>query len=83
MNGTTIYCTRISYGTQIRRALDDLVQRGIIVGWKIETGELGQIRYALEDERMFAYYPPGNCAAMLNELGYDIRFGKAPTEMVS
>lgn len=69
--------TRISLGSQIREALDDLVARGVIIGWKTECDGPGAMRYVLEDERMFASYTPGNCAGMLNGIGFDIRFGKA------
>jgi hypothetical protein len=69
--------TRQAYGSQIREALDQLVARGVIIGWKIETSDRDGLRYVLEDERMFAFYKPGKCAAMLNEIGFDIRFGKA------
>lgn len=69
--------TRVSFGGQIRLALDDVQARGVICWWKIDAGS-GALRYVLKDDhdRTFTL-APGAVAEWLNGLpfGYKIKVG--------
>jgi hypothetical protein len=74
--------TRISFGAQLREALDTLEAGGQIKKWSTAVEQAGALRYVVDG----VIYTPGAVAAQLNawhpqspgspEGGFDIRVGK-------
>ena len=65
--------TRISIGSQLRQALNDLVEAGTIRRWTTANTPDGHLVYLVDD----TVRTPGETIEMLNrDYACDIRFGK-------